>query len=165
MYLFEPRLETPQRIELGADPLRKSAYSLVLDVPQEMLHTNLLGLLGTNLRRKVLERAARRGSVLHIIVNVINFPEAGSSTKTRRKEENETKKKVCQTKKRRASHILDLLNRHVCISRDPHVILGLNINDGQHGMARVLLEHLVDLHCNDAQTRLRSGIETRQSAS
>jgi len=51
-----------------------------------------------------------------------------------------------------APHILDLLYRHVSISRDPHVILGLNINDGQHGMARVLLEHLIDLHCKYEQT-------------
>ena len=64
VYFIESRLETPQRIELGADPLRESAHSLVLDVPQEMLHANFLGLLGANLGRKVLERATSGSSVL-----------------------------------------------------------------------------------------------------
>lgn len=55
MYLFEPCLESPQRVELGTNPLCERAHRLVLDVPQQVLHSDLLRLLSTNLRRKVLE--------------------------------------------------------------------------------------------------------------
>lgn len=47
---------------------------------------------------------------------------------------------ICDT------YILDLLNRYVCVDRNPHVVLRLNVNDGEHRMTSVLFKHLVDLH-------------------
>ena len=68
-HLLELDSEPLEAHELVGDALREGPDGGVLDVPEEVLDADLLGLLGANLGLHVLEGLCRRGAV---VVNLLH---------------------------------------------------------------------------------------------
>lgn len=72
--LVDLRVQALQAAQLVGDALRERAQRRVLDVAQQMLYTDLFGLLGADLAEHVLERlAGRRAVVVHLLHSVVRL--------------------------------------------------------------------------------------------